>query len=131
MYLHQLMTFTNEQRDTADRLTALEEEFKRWKEQAAQAPASGTTDEDFERRVNEEVQRRMSLEPALQPGTQFQDRLAEAEREKERAIVQAVRITQEAADSHLSEVVANKDKELADLRSSKGEKARHQDIATS
>ena len=113
--------FTNEQRETATRLAALEEEVRTLKEEVGQVRASGTTDEDFERRVNEEVQQRMSLDPAPQADSLLQERLAEAEREKERAIAEAVRINQEAADSHLSEVIANKDKELAELGSRSGQ----------
>src|SRR5208282_6699878 len=69
----------------------------------------------------EEVQQRMSTDSTQQIETIVQERLAQAEQEKQQAITEAVRVNQEAADSHLSEVVATKDKELAELRSNVGQ----------
>jgi hypothetical protein len=63
----------------------------------------------------------MSTDSTQQIETIVQERLARAEQEKQQAIAEAIRVNQEAANSHLSEVVANKDKELAGLRSSVGQ----------
>jgi hypothetical protein len=94
----------------------VEEELKTLKEQTSQAPPTveRTVDEDFEQRVNAAVQQRLSEDSAAQLETLVQARLAEAEREKEQAIADAVRVNQEAADAHLTEVIAEKDKQLAD-----------------
>ena len=63
----------------------------------------------------------MSVDFEQQAETLVQERLAQAEQEKQQAIAEAVRVNQEAADSHLSEQIANKDKELAELRSGEGQ----------
>ena len=108
----------NTQRETTARLTSLEEEVKSLKEQAAQASASGDQpmDQDFEQRVNEAVQQRLSTDNAQQIESIVQGRLSQAEQEKQSAITEAVRANQEAADTKLAETIATKDKELADLR---------------
>jgi nucleoprotein TPR len=118
-----LISKTNGQRETATKVVTLEEEVKTLKEQIAQssAPSAKATDEDFEQRVNEAVQQRLSSDTALQVETMVQQQLVQAEQDKQRAIADAVRATQEAADAQLSELSARKDKELAEVRSSAGQ----------
>ena len=108
----------NRQRETTARLTSLEEEVKSLKEQAAQASTSGqqSVDQDFEHRVNEAVQQRLSSDSAQQIETIVQERLSQAQQAQQTAITEAVRENQEAADAKLAETIAAKDKELADLR---------------
>jgi hypothetical protein len=68
------------------------------------------TTEDFERRVAEEVERRI-----VQPSDTAT--LEQSEAEKQQAIADAVRAAQEAADAQIAEIIATKEKELAELRS--------------
>jgi len=104
-------------RETTARLTSLEEEVKTLKEQAAQTSTSAEPSaQDFEQRVNEAVQQRLSSDNAQQIETLVQERLSQAEHEKQTAITEAVRANQEAAEAKLAETVAAKDNELADLR---------------
>jgi len=92
------------------------------KAQVAAAPSAGDANSqpDFEQRVAEEVERRVSeMAPAaseMQTDTELQERLATAEQEKKQAVAEAVRANQESADARLAEIVASKDKELAELR---------------
>ena len=108
------------QRETASRLASLEEEVKALKEQGPQTSASEQqpTDQDFENRVNEAVQQRLSSDNAEQIESLVQQRLSQAEQDKQSAINEAVRANQEAADVKLAETIAAKDKELANLRNS-------------
>lgn len=91
------------------------------KEQAAATPlpTEGTQDQDFEQRVNEEVQRRIDHSDSMQIA-ETPERLAAAAQEKEQAVAEAVRSYQEAADARYTEIIAGKDKELAELRSGDG-----------
>jgi hypothetical protein len=91
----------------------------------AELVAAATTGEavsqpDFEQQVAAEVERRISeMAPAgseMQTDAELQERLATAEQEKERAVAEAVRANQEAADARIAEIVASKDKELSELR---------------
>ena len=63
----------------------------------------------------------MSTYTAEQLETLVQERLTQAEQDKQKAINEAVLVVQQEADSRLSEVVASKDKELAELRGSGGQ----------
>lgn len=93
------------------------------KEQAAQLLASGAKaiDEEFEQRVSEVVQQRLSSDTASQVETIVQQRLVQAEQDKQRAISDAVQANQEAADARFSELIALKDKELAEARNNAGQ----------
>lgn len=92
------------------------------KAQGAAATSSGdaTLPPDFEQQVAAEVERRMSemapVDSSMKADTTIEDLLATAEHDKERAVADAVRANQEAADARLAEVVAYKDKELAELK---------------
>jgi nucleoprotein TPR len=114
------MKVTNGQRETAARVTELETELNKLKEASA-APGSGQTisDQDFEQRVNDEVQRRLAQTDLVQT-TETPERLAEVAQEKEAAVAEAVRSNQEAADAQLSEIIASKEKELSELRAGDG-----------
>jgi hypothetical protein len=86
-------------------MTELQEQVKTLTEQVAQPPA--TANEDFDKRVAEEVDRRVSQPLDVGAFHQF-------ELDKQQAVAEAVRATQEAADARLADIVANKDKELAE-----------------
>lgn len=115
------INIANEQRDHAAKLAAVEEELQKLREQSGQAPVGeANTDQDFEQRVNEEVQRRLLSDTSQQMDSN-QQRLAHAEQDIELAITKAVRANQEAADARLAEVIAAKDKELTEIHNASGQ----------
>ena len=115
------LIFSDKQRETAARLAALEEEVKSLKAQGVAAADSGdaTLPPDFEQQVAAEVERRLLEMAHVDSGMKTDttvEVLATAEHDKEQAVADAVRATQEAADARLAAVVADKDKELAELK---------------
>jgi hypothetical protein len=86
---------------------------------ATPLPAEGNHEQDFEQRVQQEVQRRIDQTDSMQL-EETPERLAAAAKEKEEAIAEAMRSYQETADARYTEIIADKDRELAELRSGDG-----------
>ena len=122
--VYERSNISNEQRDSAAKLTSLEEEITKLKEQP-QPSGQETAAPDFEQRVNEEVQKRLAQnvdgDTAQQAETIVQQRLAEIETTHQHALADAVRAAQEAADARMADIIASKDKELEQLRAGEGE----------
>jgi nucleoprotein TPR len=120
--VHSLPHISDKQRETASRLESLEEEVKSLKAQGAAVAGSGdaTLQPEFEQQVAAEVERRMSeiahVGSDMKTDTNVEELLTTAGHAKERAVAEAVRATREAADARLAQVIAEKDKELAELR---------------
>jgi nucleoprotein TPR len=113
----------NLQREALTRTAELEEQLKTMQAAAPQSATSGTTDEDFEKRVTEEVEKRVSSAVPPTNDAQLQERLAHADTEKQQAVAAAVQANQQAAEARLAELnadIAAKNKQIDDLRASTG-----------
>lgn len=110
------------QRESAAKITALEEELAKLTAQSAQLSLESP---DFEQRVIQEVQRRLTENASPDTTTQAeaiaQQRIAELENTHQHALADAARAAQEAADARIAEILSAKDKEIAELRAGGGE----------
>jgi hypothetical protein len=111
------------QREALTKTAELEEQIKTLQTAPSQSATSGTTDEDFEKRVTEEVEKRVSSAAPTTNDAQLQERLAHADTEKQQAVATAVQANQQAANARLAELnaaIAAKNKQIDDLRASTG-----------
>ena len=112
----------NNQREALAKVSGLEEQIKTLQEQAVAQTQPSTSipgDEEFEKRVAEEVEKRISSAPTNLNDAQLQERLAQAELEKQQAIADAVQANQQASNARVAELndaIAAKNKEIDDLR---------------